>query len=224
MMKVSKICANATYHKVMKDLHNYGFIVYKPSYNPFRGSEVELVQFDDEQVQIVNSNHTRRGKRNEQVLNSYHTKIETSIEPINEPYINNTNIINSKLAYEQSHKNTCSDFDRLKFQEADIPTTINEQPTTKRNQTGGRAAAVHLPTSVNEVHAFFEEEKSTKHEAEKFYNYFQSNGWKVGGRSPMKDWRAAARNWILNSSKFNSGRQSGTKLHATTEKNYGEPL
>ncbi|HPH46085.1 MAG TPA: hypothetical protein PKU83_03705, partial [Chryseolinea sp.] len=85
MMKVSKICANATYHKVMKDLHNYGFIVYKPSYNPFRGSEVELVQFDDEQVQIVNSNHTRRGKRNEQVLNSYHTKIETSIEPINEP-------------------------------------------------------------------------------------------------------------------------------------------
>ena len=29
-------------------------------------------------------------------------------------------------------------------------------------------------------------------EADKFYNYFSSNGWLVGGKTPMKDWRAAA--------------------------------
>ena len=33
-------------------------------------------------------------------------------------------------------------------------------------------------------------------EAEKFFDYFQSNGWRVGGRAAMKDWRAAARNWV----------------------------
>lgn len=33
-------------------------------------------------------------------------------------------------------------------------------------------------------------------EAEKFFDHFQSNGWKVGGRSPMKDWKAAVRQWL----------------------------
>ena len=28
----------------------------------------------------------------------------------------------------------------------------------------------------------------------KFYNYYESNGWKVG-RNPMKDWKAAVRTW-----------------------------
>lgn len=91
MMKVSKICANATYHKVMKDLHNLGFIEYKPSYNPFRGSEVVLVELGDEPVHEVNDNRANGRAKDEQALNGYHTKIETSTEPINEPYINNTN-------------------------------------------------------------------------------------------------------------------------------------
>lgn len=31
-------------------------------------------------------------------------------------------------------------------------------------------------------------------EAEKFFNYYESNGWKVG-KNPMKSWQAALRNW-----------------------------
>ena len=34
-------------------------------------------------------------------------------------------------------------------------------------------------------------------QAQRFINYYQSNGWKVG-RHPMQDWQAAARNWLLN--------------------------
>lgn len=30
---------------------------------------------------------------------------------------------------------------------------------------------------------------------EKFIDYYQSIGWKVGGKSQMKDWKAAVRNW-----------------------------
>lgn len=30
---------------------------------------------------------------------------------------------------------------------------------------------------------------------EQFFDHFQSNGWKVGGKAPMKDWKAAVRNW-----------------------------
>ena len=32
-------------------------------------------------------------------------------------------------------------------------------------------------------------------DAERFVDYYTANGWKVGGRTPMKDWQAAARNW-----------------------------
>ena len=43
-----------------------------------------------------------------------------------------------------------------------------------------------------------------KIEAEKFYNYYESNGWKVG-KNPMKNWKAAANNWITNSNTYAKG-------------------
>jgi hypothetical protein len=43
-----------------------------------------------------------------------------------------------------------------------------------------------------------------KIEAEKFVNYYESNGWKVG-KNPMKNWRASANNWITNSTTYAKG-------------------
>lgn len=79
---------------------------------------------------------------------------------------------------------------------------------------------------LNDVLIFFEEKKFPATEAEKFYNYFQSNGWKVGGKAPMKDWRAAARNWMLNTTKFNKHekRTQPGHLHTGNDKDYSEPL
>jgi hypothetical protein len=37
---------------------------------------------------------------------------------------------------------------------------------------------------------------------EAFYDHFQANGWRAGGKTPMKDWQAAARNWARNEEKF----------------------
>lgn len=35
-----------------------------------------------------------------------------------------------------------------------------------------------------------------------FFDYFESNGWKVSGKAQMKDWQAALRNWHRNKDKF----------------------
>jgi hypothetical protein len=43
-----------------------------------------------------------------------------------------------------------------------------------------------------------------KIEAQKFFNYYESNGWKVG-KNPMKNWKAAANNWITNSNTYAKG-------------------
>ena len=77
--------------------------------------------------------------------------------------------------------------------------------------------------SLEEVKDFFE----NKMEAEKFFNYYTSNGWKVGGRTPMKDWKAAARNWTIKANEISNGNgqvQKRDNLHTTENKDYHEPL
>lgn len=222
MMGVSKICSKATYHKVMKDLHELGFIKYEPSYNPFRGSAVHLVNLENEEVQKVNRRHTKKQTSGELAVNSYHTKKQEGTVLLNEPYINNTNIINSKHCKQQAHDDTSSDFDKPTNADEEIQITSDLDKSKKKSTLG--AAKMSLPNSLSEVHSFFTKEKSTKLEAEKFFNYFQSNGWKVGGRAPMKDWQAAARNWMLNINKFNSEKSKQSSLHVSTTKDYSEPL
>ena len=40
-------------------------------------------------------------------------------------------------------------------------------------------------------------ERNNSVDAQKFYDYYSSNGWKVG-KNPMKDWKAAVRTWEKN--------------------------
>jgi hypothetical protein len=49
--------------------------------------------------------------------------------------------------------------------------------------------------------AYFQEQGGTAVEAHKFCDYHDAGGWKIG-RNPMKDWRAAARNWIRNATQY----------------------
>ena len=46
MMKLSKIGSANTYTKCIKELDRWGYIQYTPSFNPFRGSLVNLYSFD----------------------------------------------------------------------------------------------------------------------------------------------------------------------------------
>jgi hypothetical protein len=86
-----------------------------------------------------------------------------------------------------------------------------------------------MPPPLEHVKIYFDEKKFPAVEAEKFINYFESNGWLVGGRAKMKDWKAAARNWMLNYQRFISthGRpkpQSSKPKPDPNNKNYSEPL
>jgi hypothetical protein len=65
-----------------------------------------------------------------------------------------------------------------------------------------------IPPKKHDLISFFEEMGSSKLEAEKFYNYYSSNGWKVS-QNLMKDWNAAAKNWILKSDNRNINWQGG---------------
>jgi uncharacterized protein YdaU (DUF1376 family) len=49
-----------------------------------------------------------------------------------------------------------------------------------------------------------------KIEAEKFVNYYESNGWKVG-KNPMKSWTHAVNNWITNTKQYAKGTTSNQR-------------
>lgn len=52
--------------------------------------------------------------------------------------------------------------------------------------------------------------ENAKLEAEKFVNYYTSNGWKVG-KNPMKSWTHAVNNWITNAKQYAKGTTNNTR-------------
>lgn len=58
----------------------------------------------------------------------------------------------------------------------------------------------NIPRSTQEVEAYFIEKGSNKKEAERFFFYYESQGWRVG-KNPMKDWKMAASGWISRNKK-----------------------
>jgi len=92
--------------------------------------------------------------------------------------------------------------------------------TFKTEKKSGQDFKNKIPPEKENVIRFFKVENSSELEANKFFNYFESNGWKVGGRAKMKNWQAAARNWILNAGNYNKTDPGKLK----SDKNYGEPL
>jgi hypothetical protein len=187
IMALSKIGSVTTYTRSLRELTEWSYIRYEPSFDPQVGSRVYLYRFDKgaEQGSAPGAGQGR-GQATDQAGDTY--------------TINNTNPPNLK-------------------NNLNIEGTSHEPSDVVR----GRPAT---PRSLEEAQAYFLEIHSTAAEAEKFFNHFQSNGWRVGGRSPMKDWRAAARNWVINAQKFNhehTHQPKPGKLE-TGPKNYAEPL
>jgi hypothetical protein len=194
MMRLSKIYSNATYHKCIRELHEFSYIEYIPSYNPFKGSLINLFIFETS---------------TEQVVNRYHTKIQKSTKQALVPYINNINLINNTNVGTLTKMD--SNFVRIEKKNL-IPKNLKEM-------------SIPLPGEVNE---YFASQNSDSIESEKFFNYYTSNGWKIGGKAKMKNWQAAARNWLLNVARFEPKKNVPTakpnQLHTGTKKNYNEPL
>ena len=236
MMRLSKISALGTYHKCIKELQNFGYIEYIPSFNPYKGSLVNLYNFENSEVQNLNGKHSKKQIGDKQVVNQHHIKNDTANRQALIPSINNTNISNNKtivnppetvIARNEAKRNDEAisgshiAIPKIVQKNEEFLSTDNDQPTTK-----------FCPPHISEIKMYFAEKEASQEEAEKFFNHYESNGWLVGGKSKMKNWQAAARNWLLNSKKFNVIQNStknltttkSTNLNATTGKSYREPL
>ena len=71
--------------------------------------------------------------------------------------------------------------------------------------------------TIEEIQAYCDE-RNNGIDAERFYDYYESKGWKVG-KTPMKDWKASVRTWERNNgiTKGNTKQTSGFDYDQFTE-------
>ncbi len=68
VMRFSKIGSKSTYHKCIKELSHWNYLLYIPSHNPFRGSQIKMFQFGTSPEQVLCLDHTNFETSNEQVI------------------------------------------------------------------------------------------------------------------------------------------------------------
>ena len=237
IMALSKVGSVNTYTNALKELSEWSYIRYEPSFDPQIGSKVHLYRFDKGTSKGGNKGFSKaRDKPPDKGSNEATGKGRSkggskgrATYYINNPNgINSTNNLNEVNAYGTSNEN--SDFVNGGKTDTQNPAAGSGSHHRQKQTAGGRGAGPQrlgaIPSSPEEAQAYFLEIQSTAAEAEKFYNHFQSNGWKVGGRAAMKNWRAAARNWAINAKKFAyepTTQPKPGKLN-TGPKNYSEPL
>ena len=73
-----------------------------------------------------------------------------------------------------------------------IPTPNNINNNIKNNISVTR----FVKPKVEEIDSYCKERKNNV-DAQQFFDYYESKGWKVG-KSPMKDWKSAVRTWERN--------------------------
>ena len=131
VMALAKIRSRTTYHKLLRELINWGYLKYHPSTSPQMGSLIEMSRFDTHPDQKMDRTYPVSEQAPVQKLVSFNKH-------------KSKHIINSLI-------NTC-------------------------------------PENEQEVIEFFSEEKRGVLEAKKFYNFYESIGWKLNGKNPITNW------------------------------------
>lgn len=227
LMYLSKIGSANTYTKCLKELHDWGYIKYAPSHSYHVGSKIYMYTFD-----TIKHTTTNKTINHATDISNHKTSTKTIAQDVR-PYKNSIKQIENKENNEKepAHKNNSeSIFSKKKNYSSNSKIEASESAEKKYSQKNNEAK-YDKPT-LEELSVYFTEKQQQSSEAEKFYNYFESNGWLVGGKTPMKNWKAAANNWMLNSIKFSKNKTNqfskstnlAGKLHSETNKNYNEPL
>jgi len=231
LMRMAQIGSVKTYYRCLKALDRWGFIRYEPSYCPSRGSHIYLFRFDTggEEVVVSYKNNLNRINEGE----SPRAKEEDQEEKGGESC--------SRGGKRSAARNGLKAAGMMRDQGTEADPAHEgerkdrghgEERSAASGRNGARGYGPDIPPKKEDVMVYFREKGYSQVEAEKFFNYFESNGWLVGGRTKMRDWKAAARNWMLNTKKYNyagiSGkdqRQTGPgSYRGSRERDYSEPL
>ncbi|MBD2714076.1 hypothetical protein KBK19_03400 [Microvirga sp. STR05] len=86
-------------------------------------------------------------------------------------------------------------------------------PSQQERGSGGEAKRQKVPPTLAEIQAYAAEQQpnspDAQTEAAAFHDHYESNGWRVSGKTPMADWRAAFRGWMRRRPQFQAAGLHG---------------
>nr|WP_121068875.1 hypothetical protein [Maribacter vaceletii] len=115
VMEFSKIGSKSTYHRCIKELSHWEYLLYTPSHNPFKGSRIKMFHFGTSTEQALYPSRTEIGTSAGQALVSINKHIQTieNSKNLNKP--KNFKILNSQNSKTEEKQNaTVSYQDNLK--------------------------------------------------------------------------------------------------------------
>ncbi|WP_188652198.1 hypothetical protein [Yeosuana aromativorans] len=121
VMSFSKIGSKSTYHRCIKELSYWNYILYSPSHNPYKGSRVKMFDFGTSSGQVVYPCRTNIGTSSGQALVPINKHIQT-IE-------NNKNINKQENLKKLNLKNSKDQ----KKQEPSVPYQDNLKTTSDKD-------------------------------------------------------------------------------------------
>src|SRR5690554_2747985 len=253
LMHLSKIGSTNTYSKCLKQLSEWKYIKYTPSKSRFKSSKVHMYRFDttpdtsrgttpntscgttsdtspdttsehlvrpflNNTKHIVNNNKQYKTKEGEEKNSSPHPSQNKN----DESSFRKDDLQSSKKA-SRDELNSSDSSDSSDSSKKAGKDDLQSSDSSKKTKTSKKK---FTPPELTEVKTFFHENKSSYQVAETFFNHFESNGWLVGGKAKMKNWKAAARNWIMRDEKYQAQNRSPAqqRLHVNEYKDYSEPL
>jgi hypothetical protein len=194
LMQLSRIGSKTTFSKMLRELHDFGYIIYEPSGYTAKKPMITMVPYHE-----MDSPCPGTGTDPVHAMNS--PGPETVTDPV--PKVGH---IDKRL--ETNINNAIS---------VCVPHTPHTQidpPSKVRKKTE--------PPTKEEVIQWFTEKQASLEIASTFYHHYRAIGWKLG-RNGIKEWQAAAEKWIL-STKKTTDHGSSQYLHTDNYKNFGEPL
>ena len=117
VMQLSKIGSKSTYHRCLKELNHWSYVVYFPSHNPYRGSKIKMLKFSTTSKQVEEHNSTKNGISTKQALVPIYKHIQTIENNINaENEKNRKNGFQSDAevhaGYDKQNRNACTERSR----------------------------------------------------------------------------------------------------------------
>ncbi|QDP66711.1 MAG: hypothetical protein Unbinned1446contig1005_32 [Prokaryotic dsDNA virus sp.] len=140
-------------------------------------------------------------KSNQKISEDYNISQRTASRAIKE--LESASLISTKT---DGRKRWCrSRVDNLSMQtghvdKAELPNCLHSKQESKQHS---KQLSKARPT-LELVAVYFVELGMSPQDGEKFFDYYETNGWKQGRGKAIKDWKAAARNWQRNADKWNT--------------------
>jgi len=109
----------------------------------------------------------------------------------------------AKLKAETAKKNGASGGRPIKdIKPSNNPTKPKDNPDKPK-----KTQSVFIKPTIQEIKDYCLERKNNV-DVNKFFNYYEANGWKVG-KNAMKDWKACVRTWEGNNFNNNQNKTQG---------------